>query len=220
MSYTYTTFVEALLLAIQKPSDNVAFQTYLPTVIDQAEQMCYRDLDLLATIVRNTSGVTTPNDRNFTLPTSSGRFVVLQSINILNNTSRSFCVKCSREVIDVLWPDNTSPSSDTVPNLYAPLTDQIIMFGPSPGSAFTVECIGTVRPAGLSASNANTFLSNYLPDLFFAAAMISSTAYNQDWGAEKDDPKMAMSWVTKYQSLLPGAQGEETKRKYQAFASV
>ena len=65
MSYTYATFVTALEVETNIPltgaDANAGFVAILPTIIDQAEQQLYRELDLIATIVRDTSATTTAN---------------------------------------------------------------------------------------------------------------------------------------------------------------
>jgi hypothetical protein len=221
MSYTYATFQEALTaftgIALTGANANSAFVAALPTIIDQAEQRIYQDLQLLATVVRDTTTATTPGTRNFTLPTPAGasRFVVLQSLNILNGDQRYPVVKCSRELLDMLWPSDTGNGS--IPNRWAPLTDVVVLLGPAPTTAYDVECIGTIRPAALSSSNTSTFLSSQLPGLFFAAAMLTATGYMKNFGSQSDDPKMSASWQTQYDQMLPLAKGEETARKFASF---
>lgn len=50
-------------------------------------------------------------------------------------------------------------------------------------------------------------------DLFVAAAMVFMSGYQKNFGAQADDPKMAMSWETQYQALLRGAMDEEARKK-------
>lgn len=211
----YTAFIDALAAwgRITNPATNATWLASIPTIITEAEQRLYRALDLLETVVSDT-GLTIANQRQFTLPQNVGYFVVLASVNLIDGTSRTPLTKYSRQAMDMLWPDSVSGAS---PLSYAPFTDQIIVLGPSPSGASTLECIGTVRPEQLSASNANTFLSDQLPDLFFASAMYSLTGYQQNWGAQADNPQMANSWKEEYDRLLPCAIGEETARKFQAF---
>lgn len=222
MAYTYNQFVTALEVETNIPltgaDANTGFVAILPTIIDQAEQQLYRELDLLATIVRDTSATTTANTRNFTLPTASGRFVVLQSLNIVSNDQRYPLVKVSREVMDAIWPSDAGNGS--LPAKWAPVTDQLVLLGPAPSATLTVECVGTIRPTPLSASNTTTFLSQYLPDLFLAAAMVNATGYMRNYGSQADDPKMALSWQARYDALLPSAQTEEMKRKFEAFVGA
>ncbi len=86
MSYNYTSFVTALgIEAVQLTSDS-NWSGIQATIIDDAEQRIYRDLDLISTIVRDTSGFLTANSRNFTLPQSLGRFVTVKGINFFTGT--------------------------------------------------------------------------------------------------------------------------------------
>lgn len=216
MSYTYSTFVTALSVEVNIPATNTGFVAILPTIIDQAEQQIYRDLDLIATVRRDNSGTTTPASRNFTLPTSLGRFVVLQDINLLNGGDRTPLVKLSRPAMDWIWPSDTPTGA--VPKNWAPVTDQLVLIGPAPNSAFNLECVGTIRPEALSASNTETFLSTQLPDLFLAAALVNASGYMRNFGAQADDPKMALSWSDRYAALVKSANAEELRRKYDAAA--
>lgn len=221
MSYTYATFTEAMATFTNIPftgaDANAAFIAAMPSIIDQAEQRIYQKLQLLTTIVRDATATTTPGTRNFTVPTPAGasRFTVLQSINILNGADRYPTIKISRELLDVIWPSDTGPGS--IPNRWAPVTDTAILFGPAPTSAYDVEIYGNIRPAPLSASNTTTFLSVELSGLFLAAAMVTASGYMRNFGAQADDPKMASSWQDQYDRLLPDAEGEEIKRKFQGF---
>lgn len=219
MAYTYASYVTALATEAVISESNAGFVAILPTIIDQAEQQCYRDLDLIATIVRDSSATTIANNRLLTLPTSSGRFVVVHSMNIGSGSDKTPLTPISRGIADNLWPSDTAVSSSSVPTKYAPLTDQTYLLVPSPGSALTVEVIGTIRPTSLSASNTTTILSSYLPDLFLAAGMYAMSGYMRNWSAQADDPKMAINWQQDYQTRLASANKEEIQRKYQASVS-
>jgi hypothetical protein len=215
MSYTYATFKTALANEIALSSENDAqFVALLPTFIDYSEQRCYRELDLLATSVL-TTGAVTANNRLFTLPTSSGHVLEVEGINIFDASSvRHPVLPATRDVIDTFWPSDTAPSVLAIPKHFARTDDTRVMFGPSPGSAWSVEVWCTVRPDPLSASNTTTFLSQYLSDLFFSGAMISASGYMRNFGAQADDPKMALSWESLFQTQLASANKEEMKKKY------
>lgn len=217
MAYTYTTFVAALANEMATEQDAVEFIAVLPTIIDYAEGRCYRELDLLATVVRDQSGTLTANSRNFTLPQVGGRFDVVTEINVFtpagSTTTRNPLTPVSRSFLDSAWPSDTA-SGTTVPTMFAMLTDQEIMVGPPPSASYTVEVIGTVRPAPLTAQNTTTFLTTYLSDLFFAAAMVRASAYMRNFGAQADDPKQAMSWEETYKTAFASANAEEMRRKW------
>ena len=215
MSYNYTQFVASLAnrMALQNVSSG-PFQTELPNIIDAAEQRCYREVDLLDTRITDSTGTLTPGSRNFTLPQSVGRFVVTEQVNILVSGSRQPLVNVSIDTLDVLWPSDTNLTTPSVPILFALFTSQIIRVGPSPDQGYPVEVVGTARPAPFSATNTTTLLSLYLPDLFFAAAMVIAAGYQKNFGAQADDPKMAMSWEQQYQIARTSAVTEEFRKKY------
>lgn len=226
MSYTYTTYVSALSTEAVIPSNDPDFISILPTIIDLSEQRIYRELDLLSTIVRDSTGVLTPNSRDFVLPTGSGRFVTTQGFNVLapasSNPVRNQLTPTSRDYIDATWPGDTlfqnGLTAPSVPTMFAMITDQQIIVAPPPDTNYGIEVIGTIRPAPISATNPTTFLSLYLPDLFFAASMIQMSGYMRNFGSQSDDPKMAQSWQTQYDSFKASAALEELRKKWQSAA--
>jgi hypothetical protein len=214
MSYTYSTFVTALSVEMVVPATDADLVSALPQIIDDAEQRCYRELDLLGTIVRDNTGVTVANSRNFALPSSLGRFIVVEGVNVIPQTIRIPLVAISREAMDMFWPSELAASSASYPTSYAMLTDQTILLGPPPGSIQQMEIIGTIRPNALSASNTTSFLSLYLSDVFFAAAMVAAAGYMKNYGAQADEPKMAVSWEQMFQTRLQSANREEARKRY------
>lgn len=222
MSYTYTTWITALSTETVIPSADPYFQTILPTIIDQSEQRIYRELDLLSTIVRDSTATLAANSRDFTLPTGSGRFVTTQGFNVYTpaglTTTRNQLTPNSRDYIDATWTSETAPATPSVPTMFAMITDQTIIVAPPPDADYSIEVIGTIRPAPLSANNPTTFLTLYLPDLFLAASMIAMSGYMRNFGSQADDPKMAQSWQTQYDSYKASAMTEELRKKWQSVS--
>jgi len=218
MSYNYTQFVTTLATMLVVPSTDANFLSVLPNIIDDGEQRCYRELDLLSTVVRDSSATLTANSRSFTLPSSIGRFVVTNGFNVYTpvgtTTVRNQLVPTARDFLDIVWGNEASASTPSVPHFYAMITDQLIIVGPSPDAAYTMEAIGTIRPTPLSATNATTVLTLYLPDLFLSACLVFSAGYLKSYGASADDPKLAMSWEAHYQEELKSANVEEIRKKY------
>lgn len=226
MSYTYSQYVTQLANLLVIPSADTNYLTVLPNIIDDAEQRIYRELDLLDTIVRNTAGVTTASSRTFTFPT---HIVVSESINVFTpagntggpgTTGRQQLIPVSREWLDCVYPDEVPSAcgNPSVPHYYAMITDQIIILGPCPDAAYTIEVIGTIRPTPLSASNSTTYLTQYLPDLFMAESLIFGYGYLKDYGAATDDPTGSVSWSKHYQDLWQSAAIEEGRKKYSSQA--
>lgn len=222
MSYDYPTFVVNLAEYLVIPSTDANYLAALPRIIDDGEQRIYRETDLLSTIVRDATGVLTPNSRTFTLPQANGRFVVTESMNVFTpvgtTTNRNALIQTSREFLDSIWPNEAAASTPSIPSFYAMVTDQQIIVGPSPDAAYSMEVIGTIRPTPLSPTNTTTFLTLYLPDLFFAECLVAGYGYLKDYGAMCDDPKAAVSWESHYQALWASANTEENRKKYASQA--
>lgn len=196
-------------------STDANFVAELPIIIDISEQECYRELQLLDTITRDSSTTLTANSRNFTFPQ---HFVVSESINVFTPvstlTNRIQLIPTSREFLDAVYGNEVATTIPSVPHYYAMITDQTIIVGPPPDAAYSLEVIGTIRPAPLSATNTTTYLTQYLPDLFFAASMVVGAGYLQDFGSQSDNPQLATSWQSIFTSLLASANKEEEQKRY------
>lgn len=219
---TYNTFVTSLANMLVIPPTDGNYLAAVTNIVDDAEQRLYRELDLLSTVTVDTSGTLTPNTRTFTLPQSNGRFVVTESMNVFfpagTQTNRKQLLPVSREFLDAIWGNAIPSSSPSIPDYYAMITDQQIIVGPPPDANYTMEVIGTIRPAPLSSSNQTTYLTLYLPDLFLAEALIFGYGYLKDFGAATDDPQSAAGWSAHYKDLWTSANTEEQRKRYASQA--
>jgi hypothetical protein len=220
MSLTYNTYVAQVANIMAVDSTTTQFQTMLPGMIDYAEQRIYRELDLLNTVVRNSTLALTASNRNFTLPTTTnGNFITLQGINLItpaetgdpDEGTRNALQPTTRDYLDTVWNSSTGA---TLPKLFAMIDQFNIIVGPWPDATYQVEVIGTIRPTPLSTTNTSTFLTQYLPDLFLAASMIFATGYQRDFGSQSDNPAQAVSWESQYEKLFASANGEEMRKKF------
>lgn len=223
MSLTYAQYKTSIANLMVVPETNTEFLAMFPNMIDYAEQREYRELDLLNTMTTDTSGFLTANTRNFALPTSFGRFVVVNNINVITptgavaaNGTRSPLTPTSRDYLDFTWPSNTASSSSAVPTYFAMQDDQNVIVGEAPGMNYNVEVKGTIRPTPLSSSNTTTYLSLYLPDLFIASSMIFGSGYMRNFGSQSDDSAMATSWEAQRTKLFASANVEELRKKFQS----
>ena len=217
MSYNYNQYVTNLANTLVVPSSDANYLTELPSIIDDAEQYTYRKLDLLSTIIRDSTGTLTANSRNFTFPQ---HFVVSESVNYFTpqgtQTNRFQLVPVSREFMDHVYPNEAAATMPSLPLYYAMITDQTIIVGPSPDANYTLEVVGTIRPVPLSATNTTTYLTQFLPDIFFAASLVFGSGYLQNYGAMADNPQQAISWKSHLDELMATADIEEIRKKYQA----
>ena len=218
MSLTYNSFVQDLANLIVVPVTDPAYLAALPNIIDDAEQRLYRELDLLATRVTAT-GTLILNNRNFSLPTGNGTFVVVEQFNVITPEgqtdpdagTRNALNPCSKEYLDAIW--NSVAGAD-VPTLFAPINQTDWIVGPWPDASYTIEVVGTIRPDPLSASNQTTFLSTYLPDVLLAAALVFSAGYQLNFSAMGDNPQAGVTWETHVKTLLDSAKIEEIRKKF------
>lgn len=219
MNYTDLVNTVSNLTVIQSTDAN--FIQIFPQGIAYAEDRLYRELDLLSTVTRDSAPLTASN-RNFTLPSNNGRFVVTNGFNLItpatttlpDQGTRTQLTPTSRDYLDNVGGNSTYTG---IPTSYAMITDQTIIVGPAwPDNSYTLEVVGTIQPAPISASNATTFLSLYLSDLLVAAVMIFMSGYMRDFGAESDDPAQASSWSAQYDKLFASANVVEMRKKYES----
>jgi hypothetical protein len=212
----YTSYTLRLASFITTNPDNVDYTVLIPSTIDYAEQRVYRELDLLSTVVTNDTASTTAGNRNFTLPTGLGKFVTVQTINIItpastapNSGTRRQLTPVDRRYLDAVWNSSTGA---TVPKHFAMNDQDTIIFGPWPDATYRVEVVGTIRPTPLSYSNPTTFLTNYLPDLFLSASMAFFAKNLQDKGV--GTANNAEFWDNNYKELYASANAEELRKKF------
>jgi hypothetical protein len=220
MSLNYNTFVSELANMVPISSGDGNFQTMLPGSIDYAENRIYRELDLLFTQVTDSTTLTSSGNRNFNLPTSAGTFITADQINLITppgtmavNGTRVPLLAVSPEVVDGTYRSNAAVGQ---PKYYAMRSNSLVILGPAPDYAYVLEVIGIQRPTPLSSANSSTILTQYVPDLFFAAAMVFVSAYMRNFGAQSDDPQMSQSWENQYRTLFQSAAVEQARAKFHA----
>lgn len=219
MSLNYTTYISQLANMMPANSSDPNFQTMAPGSIDYAEQRLYRELDLLATVITDTTVQVSSGVRFFNLPTDVGTYITVDSLSVITPAAtasslgtRIPLVRTSRDFIDWSFPSQQSSMCAT-PEYYAMQSNSQVSLGPAPDGAYFTEVIGTQRPLALSSANSSTILTQYVPDLFFAAGMIFASGYMRDFGAQTDNPQMSQSWENQYQLLMKSAAVEQFRAK-------
>lgn len=221
---TYSTYkTQIATMAVVEETD-ANFLTILPQAITYAENRMYRDLDFLFTSDTYVATLTAGN-RALTIP--EGTFVVSEQINVITpagqtnpdgaSSTRNACLPTTKEFLDAVY-NSSATGSRGLPKYFVPFNDNLFLFGPVPNQAYSVEIVGTIRPASLSDTNTETFISKYLPDLFIMASMIYISGYQRNFGRANDEPQMAVTYESQYQALLKGAAVEEARKKFEASA--
>lgn len=214
----YSEWVAAIGVATGMGAEDENYVALIEQTIEYAEGRIYRDplFDFLAT--RGTAtGPTATNNRDLTLPAT---ILIVDAANVIipagsapgqSGSTRVPLLRMSLAYIDAVWGAQNTVGS---PAVYAPLTDRLWRIGPVPDGIYTVEWVGTTRPDPLSNENPNTFITQNMPELFFAASMVFlAGAYMKNYGAQADDPGSAMSWEAQFNALKTGPAVEEARRK-------
>lgn len=206
------------------PFANTDINNILPDIIQYAELLIYREFDFISTVVTATA-VCASGSRNVTIPSN---LIVLQSANVITPYTttnpdlgvRNKLDRVSIEFMNYTWPD---PSITTLPTLYT-LNQSALTTGalpdirvaPTPDQTYTIECLGTARPVALSSSNTSTFLTLNTPDLFISASMIFGSGFQQNYGAQSENPQLAKSWQSEYDKQKAAIMVEELRKKAQS----
>jgi len=216
---TYSQYVTQIATMAVVAENDPAFVEILPQMITYAENRMCRDLDFLFTSTAITGYACTVGSRSITIP--QGTIVVSEQINIITPAgtadpdagTRVPCLPTTKEFLDAVYG---ASSYTGVPQYFVPFNDNLFLVGPYPDANYSVEIVGTFRPASLSVSNPTTFISLYLPDVMIMASMIYVSAYQRNFGRQSDDPAMAQSYEGQYQALLKSAAVEEARKKFEA----
>lgn len=208
--------------ASASPSSDANFNAILPRAIEQSEQRIYRELDLITTRASQTATLTA-NSRNITVP---GGILIVEDVNVVTPAgsapdagTRNPVQRVSLSFLNAVAPQAAaSLGVPSLPRYYALLDDVDVRLGPAPDLAYVAEFIGVVRPVPMNASNPTTWLGTNLPDLFLAGVSVFMAGYQRDFGAQSDDPRLALSWEAAFQELKKSAVVEEARRKAQSVA--
>lgn len=218
---TYSQYVTQIATMAVVEETDPAYVIILPQMITYAENRMYRDLDFLFTSIATTAYGLTTGSRQIAVP--AGTFVVPEQINVItpagttnpDNGTRNPLLPTTKEFLDQVY---NVASNTGLPKYFCPFDDYTFLVGPYPDQSYTCEIIGTYRPESLSVSNPTTFISLYLPDLFIMASMVYVSAYQRNFGRANDDPQMAITYESQYQTLLKSALTEENRKKFEAAA--
>jgi hypothetical protein len=226
---TYTTYKTQIAQMAVVAEDDVNFLAILPMMIDYASLRICRDLDLIFTSVslHGAGYQLTAGNRNLSFSQELGdgtSFVVSEQINLIldattlndpDTGTRVPLLPATKEFLDAVYGSALTANRGQ-PKYFAPFNETLFFVGPTPAINYAVEVVGTIRPSSLSASVPTTFISQYLPDLLIMASMIYISAYQRNFGKESDDPQMAQSYESQYQSLLKSAMVEENRKKFES----
>lgn len=229
--FTYTSYQAALVTQIPSLVTDPNFVTILPATIDYAELSIQRDLDLFATHGLLDLGTLTIGTPTLTAPNTVS---IIEQLFYMNGTTRVPIIPMTDVALNAIYsgaPNGPpkvwcflpmtqlpTPASIHTPLVLIQTVAQQIEVGPAPDAAYDIRAMGTSRLLSLSADNPTSYISENLPDLFWAASMIFLSGYNRNFGAQSDDPRQAISWSAEYQRLLKSADVEEARKSFSSQA--
>lgn len=198
----FTTRLAATMVADQADAD---FVTMLPQVIDHAEKRILRDLDpwqfrkgAPVTVVGSSGYASTPAD--------------LWMPHVLSTYDGGVVKPLERRQIHYLWMYWNNALGKGAPKYWAWDADagRLLIVPPQDNQPLFLHY--TYRPAPLSASNPETWISKQYPDLLFNAAMIFAAGYQRNYGSG-DDPNQEPFWTKEYNAALKEAQRQQAYMK-------
>lgn len=231
---TWTTIMNACIVACSQsaypysaaPNDFIV--TQFPQATSYAEDRINTDLALLNTRRADTSTVTVTGSRVVSLSAVTPFITIPESFALITPSGQSSPASGSRwgfdvaslDVIDLIWPTEATTLAPSLANdigrFWALSDDHTIVYAPTADASYTCEIWGQYRPTPISAGTPTTYLSTYYSGLLEAACMIFlSGALLRNFGSMSEDPKMALSWESQYQTLLSLARSEEQRRRSQ-----
>jgi len=228
---TYSQYKTQMALMAVVAEDDPNFVSILPSMITYAENRIYRDLDFLFTSVATINYGLTQGSRSITVP--GDIMVVPEQINLITPAGTSNpdlgvrvpLLATTKEFLDAVYGNSQATGQ---PKYFAPFDDYTFLVGPYPNSSYTCEIIGTYRPDSLSPTSTapglsspqlgTTFISLYMPEIMIMASMVYISAYQRNFGRANDDPSMAITYESQYQTLLKSAMAEENRKKFEAAA--
>lgn len=196
---TYADFVARLAnTAVYDPADP-DFLAMVPQAIEHAELRCARDLDPIVARARLPL-VVAPGGGALSLPAEC---VAVRAV-WLSSGGWSALERRGPEFLRLYG------GAAGVPRYWSTIDGLSVLLGPAWAAGGTVEVDYTRRLPGLSPAVPETWLSHWVPDLLFAAAMVFVVGFQRSFG---EGQPSGVSWEAAYRTALEGAVVEERRRK-------
>jgi hypothetical protein len=214
--YTYASYQQAAATQIPTTLTDPNFLIELPNAIDYGELSLYRDLDFLSMKGFQSLGNTAIGTNSAGLPV--GVIAVESAYYAPGAGELAPLCPMSIDAITAIY----GALGNGIPTYYAvvggangsPWTAGLnLLLGPTPNAIYPLSAYCSQRAAPLSATNTTTFISQNLPDVFWAATMIYWSSVMKNFGAASDQPQMAVSWEQEYKRLIAGAKTEQDRLK-------
>ena len=209
---------------------DTAVQVIIPSMLNYAELRIQKDLDLLASVIAN-STYTLSAGAN-TIPLAVNDFVTVQTISITPSagTAATALLPTTKEFIQNVYSDSSSIYWAT-PTYFAVYggdtaggnTSNNILVAPYADQTYTLTITGTqwlpsLYATASSTGTGTTYISTNYPDLLVQASMVYGSQYQRNFGPTANDPEMPGAYEAQYQTLLKSAMELENRKKFRDAA--
>jgi hypothetical protein len=194
MATTYTQLVATLRSLYVTDESDTDFAAILPRAIEAAELRIASELEPVALLATAQQGLTA-NQPQVALPAD---FVAPRSFVVYapqGGPRRAELLRRDSRFLAEYWPDATALG---VPKYWAELNFSTVQLAPTPDAAYVLELQYIARPAGLSQSNQQTWVSVNVPDLLEYACMCWLAMYGKQYGSSES----VGSWEAQYARSL------------------
>ena len=99
--------------------------------------------------------------------------LIIRALQITSGSDKIYLEKRDTTFIDEFNPTQATG----VPKYYENLDDDTLMFAPVPNTTFSIQASYVAKPAGLSSSNTQTYLSKNFPAGLLYACLIEAYGY-------------------------------------------
>ena len=177
-------------------------------VIGLAEERLYREVDFTSaqitttvTLSANTTTVAVPQDLIFVrwMRTLNADWIYEKDESFIREYWRAPATKTTDD--PAYWAFTKTSTAYTSSN-----RNTLFLFAPSPSVDKTIEISYNIQPAGLSASQTNTYLGDYCADALLYACLLESGNFM------KVDPNQMQRWQGLYERAVQTLATEEQVR--------
>jgi len=168
----YTYLVDDLIAATE--NDGSEFLSYIPKMVNRAEERLTRDLDDYG-LVTYTSVAVSSGNNNITLPSGTR---IVKNFNIVSDGTRINLLQRTDESIRDYWPVSASTGT---PEYYARRNNTTVLIAPTPSSTVNGEVVHVSRPVTLASATPTNYFSDYCYDALFNASMVEAMVFMKNF---------------------------------------
>lgn len=195
---TYSELV-AKIRSYTEVASNVLTDTVVDGFISDAEFRLLRDVDS-DNNKKYASSNFVINQKFLNLPTD---LLIIRSAEITSGSEIKFLQVRDVSFIDEYNQENTTGE----PRYYANWDENTIVFAPIPDTTYSIQVNYILKPAGLSATNTTTYLSQQFPNGLLYACLVEA------YGFLKGPNDMLQYYENRYKQAIEGFSLEQMGRR-------